>query len=237
MKQLSIYFLIFALISAMMPACSSRNIRSDRYSRADVLTFLRQELKQLTDEVIADEKRIVQINEKRAELLQDYRDERDGRELRRIKQEARELKQERMQLRKNVRIVNSRIKYLTNNILRLENACAEETFFETDEDGRRQPARDRNVLETEEEHEVLDEDGRRVALLKLSNRYQGARQFSEGAVEWVENQAKGPEWWESWWFWTIVGVSVAGSVTLGTLGGLGYFDNPSTGSGSYQTVP
>ncbi|MBT7007618.1 hypothetical protein HN958_03885 [Candidatus Falkowbacteria bacterium] len=32
------------------------------------------------------------------------------------------------------------------------------------------------------------------------------------------------EWYETWWFWTIIGVVVVGGTTLGTLGGMGYLD-------------
>ena len=39
------------------------------------------------------------------------------------------------------------------------------------------------------------------------------------------------EWWETWWFWTTVGVVVAGAVTTGAVLGTRTADNPSTGEG------
>ncbi len=41
-----------------------------------------------------------------------------------------------------------------------------------------------------------------------------------------------PEWWETWWFWTTVGVLVAGGVTTGVVLGTMKGNQPETGSGT-----
>jgi hypothetical protein len=49
-----------------------------------------------------------------------------------------------------------------------------------------------------------------------------------GIIE-IEGPDDEPEWYETWWFWTLVGVGVAGA-GVGTAAGLGAFDSSSGGA-------